>query len=267
MTDGTQHRQRRRQQARETLDLGRKAIRHGLPSPPPKDIVVAAGLILRQKLNEPANMQRASEAADIAATLLDRSLAKQPAPEAIACRRGCAFCCHIQVWATPPEIFSVARWVQTKGARSAGLSPAAVLARAGRLSGIAHTRRQGLPCPLLVEADCGVYAARPQACRRFHSLSREACEAGGEVPDDLFSAQVGSLVHLLLVGALRSVGLPDASYELSDGLARVLPDPGMEARWLAGEAVFAGLATDRPRTAKDQGYVEQITGLIRAADA
>jgi hypothetical protein len=132
--------------------------------------------------------------------------------------------------------------------------------------GIGREERQNrkLPCPLLVDSACGVYAVRPQACRRFHSLSREACEAGGAVPSDVFSANIGALIHLLLVGALRSAGLPDASYELSDALARVLPDPGLEERWLAGQNVFDGLAADQTRTATDQAHLEHMTELIRS---
>jgi hypothetical protein len=58
-------------------------------------------------------------------------------------------------------------------------------------------------------------------------------------------------------------GLPDASYELSDALARALPDPSGGAV-ACGHNVFDGLAADQTGTATDQAYLQHMTELIRS---
>ncbi|WP_089935632.1 hypothetical protein [Candidatus Entotheonella palauensis] len=95
---------------------------------------------------------------------------------------------------------------------------------------------------------CGVYAARPFACRAWHSTSAARCEAiftHGDplsmIPPldmDLYNAQ-WDVVYGVAEG-LRQAGLDDRPYELHSMLHRVLDMPDAARRWLQGEDVFAG---------------------------
>jgi hypothetical protein len=53
-----------------------------------------------------------------------------------------------------------------------------------------------------------------------------------------------AVVDQALLAILRDRGLLISSYELGEAVMRVLPDPTAEARWFAGEDVFAGVAVD-----------------------
>ncbi len=254
MTDVT--RQQRRKAHREYIKLGRAALATGLSPRPQRETVLGVALIFKAKLTEPGNARRAGEAAGMAQALIERALAARPPTAALACRRGCAYCCHSFVGVIAPEVFRLADAV--RASKAGALAADAVHARCGPLKGIAPQDRIGakLPCPLLVDGLCGVYADRPMVCRQTTSLSLEACideyedrNRNVQVPvSPLHLAHAGN-VHVALLAALHATGLPVEAHELSGALDLALTMPDAEQRWLAGEDVFGGLpnVVQRPR--------------------
>lgn len=116
---------------------------------------------------------------------VSRSAAKQLRP--IACRRGCAHCCHINVDACWTEAMVLASWVldeapwfepalRREAAFRAGKQPPEIFGRA---------------CPFLVAGECAAYLRRPMICRGYQSMDVEAC-AGG------LDAQVPSIEELII---------------------------------------------------------------------
>jgi hypothetical protein len=151
--------------------------------------------------------------------------------DTIECRRGCAFCCHVDVDVTPLEAIRLARR-ERAGARRAEIASAA--ARGGRRG----------PCPLLVAGACSQYEFRPFACRSLFSPDAAKCEAG-------FVGAASVLVPSLdwprflacgyitgEIAALDDLGLASHLVELRGSLALLLADDGALARWLNGEDVF-----------------------------
>jgi hypothetical protein len=115
---------------------------------------------------------------------------------------------------------------------------------------------------------CSVYPARPLNCRRLLSLSAEACrsaliEGEGEVPYVHVAADKGTLIKALLLGAVRSLGLSDHSYELTGAVDVALADPSTEQSWLAGQNVFAGISVS-PRPKATQDAIEYFGRMIAA---
>ncbi len=114
----------------------------------------------------------------------------------LSCRKGCAACCRMLVPVSPPEAFALKdaverlpaprrdRMLQRLAALRQTLNEAGLL---GRLAQLSETRTQWSdadmepvnreyyagrwPCPFLEDETCGVYDARPAACRELRVTS------------------------------------------------------------------------------------------------
>jgi Fe-S-cluster containining protein len=243
-------RQERRLQQREQLKQGQSAIRQGLPTVPPKAMVIGLGLMLRDVLTSPKHPHPASHAAEIMHQVFEASLAQTPAKLEIACHKGCGYCCHNWVGATAPEVFLIARHLQARKANN-WLASATVTTRAAANIGLDIAARFGakLPCAFLAENACSIYAVRPTVCRQTTSTKLDTCieEFNGEGLDGDIMVSKVYLDHarncrLPLLAALKATGLPDHVYELSAAITCVLQTPDAERRWLAGDDIFAGIA-------------------------
>jgi len=264
-------RQQRRKQVRERIKLGERTISTGLSQLPRRAEAVAVAEVLKAKLNETGNDLRASEASGLAHRLGEQSMRAHPPKARVACTKGCAYCCHSFVGVTPPEIFQLADMVRRGNAD--GLDIQSVRARSAVLHGLSPSARIGrkLPCPLLVDGACGVYADRPLVCRQATSLSLTSCieEFENSSSSDQVEVSQGHLAHagnafVVLLGALLAVGLPIDAFELGAGLDVALADPESERRWLAGEDVFAALPRNVPRPREVDMVAKAIAAELNA---
>ncbi len=158
---------------------------------------------------------------------------------AVQCRRGCAYCCHVDVVVTPCEAIRIARAV----ARGEVPAPAASAVAAAGPWGRESARRA---CPLLVDSACSAYAIRPFACRALFSLDARLCEAGYA---DAAPAEAGTpglaWPRLLSMGyltgelaALRDLGLKAHLVELRAALRLLLKETHAVTRWLNGAVIL-----------------------------
>lgn len=169
----------------------------------------------------------------------------------VACTRGCSYCCHLRVEIRPHEAFVLAHHIQTKCSpeQRARVLPriADNLERIALLSRDQHVRA-GIPCALLDDDACSVYAARPAACRKYHSVSVAVCRAAF---DDTAAPLIGEIEHeqVRLAGnavalgyakGLEEAGYDGALYELHYALHRALNDPKAERRYRHGKKAFVG---------------------------
>lgn len=162
----------------------------------------------------------------------------------VDCGRGCYFCCHIWVDATPGELLHLGKSLAGERREPMLAALRAALEKTGAMS-VAQRDRFVSPCPMLVDKACSVYAERPLACRALASLSAKTCERAFvglsdeliDVPQPYILAGYG--YRLALDGALRRAGLDYRPVELSSGLATALTRDGAEAEWLSGGDPFA----------------------------
>ncbi|HEY2517766.1 MAG TPA: YkgJ family cysteine cluster protein [Polyangiaceae bacterium] len=169
---------------------------------------------------------------------------EEPRP---ACKKGCAYCCHLHVAVTIPELLLAVGYArETRDA--AGLE-----ALAARAKGAADLARGTTPltypmppCAFLGEdGACTIYPARPLACRGHHSFDVEACRQVFETKTDRPTPKRETLVMLGnsaghgLRDALGELRLDNSSYELNQALDVALRDPGAGARWRKGEEAFS----------------------------
>jgi len=168
---------------------------------------------------------------------------------AVECRRGCSFCCHMNVGVT---ILEAAR---ITAALRDGLHRErcdAVLAADSRLERRRAQERLAMKllCPLLVDGACSIYEIRPIACRALLSLSARLCEQEVEAREAGGAARVPTLVTPRLiaagyisgeVAALEDLGLASHLVELTAAVALLLREPATLDRWLDGQDAFPRL--------------------------
>jgi Fe-S-cluster containining protein len=240
---GNMNRAERKRQAKED----EKRLRHGI-DPELKDPAPTAAMARQLfALFEEAKREGSVEAAmKFLYAKVTATLAAQPI--AVACARGCSFCCNGWVSATAPEILFVGRRVRAGGeALAARVAQAQAATEAFTL---AERPNHPHPCPILEDHACSLYESRPFVCRLAASMDAKACErvirllAPETIPSPLRNLKTRELYEIAMTTALLRAGLPHRYYDLTGGLGRVLAREDAEAAWLAGEDIFDGVAMD-----------------------
>jgi len=167
----------------------------------------------------------------------------------VACRRGCAFCCHLRVEIRPHEAFVLAAHIRSKF--DAGEVARIVarldenLARIAPLTADEHIRA-GIPCALLADGVCTVYEGRPAACRKYYSVSVDTCRRAfddtsapltGPLEDDRVRL-AGNAVALGFAQGRADAGFDTELYELHFALSHALAGEQAERRWRGGKRPF-----------------------------
>src|SRR5579871_1376413 len=152
-------RQERRAKLKETMDA---LIRRGLDVHAPRldqhRAVVSITRVLMDILSG-RNPLRASNAARRAHEFFETSLRGDTQKPAIACRKGCGFCCHVTITATAPEIFLVANWLrdQHKDDIAAQLYRVQAADQKTRRLNASERPAHKIPCAMLVDNACSIY--------------------------------------------------------------------------------------------------------------
>lgn len=200
------------------------------------------------------------------AAVFDASAHRHRIPEPLACHKGCGSCCHQQVSVPAPEIFAVARRVTRS--KAAAEHRARLAARPDRRGGPPERVLDAAkPCVFLTDGACRIHPFRPMVCRAIVSLSKPACLAR-------FAAGNGAFPYPRPYDALRAwsvtilwtahaaAGIAPRSFDFESGVAAVLDDPSIEARWYAGEAVMLD-AIDPPLPPSVAGDIARLRELAR----
>jgi hypothetical protein len=196
---------------------------------------VRTALLRASAASSPTHMLDAIDAIGAeCVALFDEALARSAADDrargaelaGVACRRGCAFCCHVNVDVTPLEAIRLARHAPPGAAAAQGDAAARA------------------PCPLLVDGACSQYEARPFACRSVFSPDARRCEAGftgtasTPVPSLEWPRYLAAGYITGEIAALDDVGLASHMVSLRQALTVLGGDRGAVLRWLNGADVF-----------------------------
>ncbi len=167
---------------------------------------------------------------------------------AIACKKGCYFCCHVHVQATIPDAILVASAIRAGTVDD--FSPA-IHETAARIAGLDADQRyrQAIPCPMLKAGACGIYAVRPTACRAYLATDARQCEAslgqaraGGTpaaVESLAYPQQISAAINGGVLEGSGDAGLQNCAVELTEAVDLILREPSVVERWLTGENVFS----------------------------
>jgi Fe-S-cluster containining protein len=209
---------------------------------------------------------RASRAAAFAEQLMDTIMYEHAKPP-IACSKGCSHCCTTYVSATIPEILNLANTVRRTIVRKERVLAAAETCKA---TPQLYREVNRVICPMLENHACSEYANRPVSCRYLLSKSLEVCEkilkhgqsAEFQYVDNIVI--IRSFIIIMMKAALTMCGLPQQHYELNQALAIAMTTENAEARWLAGEPLFASVDVDRNDTGTTQlhGLATHLAGVL-----
>jgi Fe-S-cluster containining protein len=205
---------------------------------------------LLEKSRTPLAVLQVSETAAESADTGIRTRAEQHPPKPpLACRAGCAWCCHKLVGTVAPEVLRIANFVRET------FSAEDVATLTDRAAGLDEQRRslthdpwaaERLPCALLLEdGRCSVYPVRPLTCRGYNSTDVRRCEESATsrahvtVPKDQVQLRLGTFVLDGLCAGVAEAGLAGDRLELTAALRVALTVPDTAERWLRGEPVFA----------------------------
>jgi Fe-S-cluster containining protein len=176
------------------------------------------------------------------------------------CAPGCAYCCHLSVFASVPEILFLAAALRaTLDVASLATVTARVVEAAAAFVGASREVRASAKrsCPLLAVANgcCSVYEVRPLVCRAYNSCDVGVCKTAfddalvhWEMPVDLVQLSASRNVRSGLLAGIFASGLDPGPYELACGLAVALTVDDAAERWLAGDALFSAAETAIGRT-------------------
>ena len=103
------------------------------------------------------------------------------------------------------------------------------------------------PCGFLVKGACSIHVERPLICRIYGSFDAHAClvqlaQGVSQIPHPAFHGLFRTWIGMAVKTALAANGLPGRDYELTSAVAAVVADPGIEARWYAGDDGLAALS-------------------------
>lgn len=176
----------------------------------------------------------------------------------VACRPGCAYCCHYKVVAHAVEIIAIRQYVL---ARLPAAEIKGLLERVKRNAVQAHglSREDHLmlnqPCAFLLDGKCAVYPVRPLRCRSYHAREVAGCKHLHEHPQDMstptsFIPEVFNATYGMSEGfhrAIAEAGLDARIYDLSSAFLHVMKQPEALKRLKGKKKVFPDTALDASR--------------------
>lgn len=167
----------------------------------------------------------------------------------LACKPGCAWCCHFKVEVRPEEVLQIVEHVRAKfsPARQQALYDTAAR-NAATLQALSPTQQlsANLACPFLLDSQCSIHAVRPARCRTLHATDAAGCRQAFEEPQNL-SIPNTLVPALVLTGeahlkgarqAFAEAGYDDSPQELNAALAAALADGRPKRRFERGKKAF-----------------------------
>jgi len=176
----------------------------------------------------------------------------------LACKSGCAFCCHLRVDARAHEVIYAAEYIRRN------MSAAEIEGIVARSK--AHAKKIGAmsilqqfttnnACPLLVDGRCSAYGGRPITCRSHHATDVKYCQEFFETCDpDTPAARDEPLYENAravwdgITKAFAEEGYDSEMYDFGSAIGEALENPVTGRRWRDKKRAFSSqaLAKDPP---------------------
>jgi len=196
---------------------------------------------------------------------LDRAYANAPAEarSAVACREGCASCCHVAVDVQAHEVLFAADHIQVHFSPQA-LSDALerLDAHRSRVAAFAGSERDQSrqACALLQAGACSIYAGRPQPCRSHHTSDAAVCEAHLLNPSveitNVYIPALRARMFSVMLGvdeAIEAAGYDERAYDFGSALHEALTNPLCLDAWMRQRTAFPDDCLAEPPEQRPKG--------------
>lgn len=189
----------------------------------------AASRLTRDSLRDGIRQQSLIRAASDVAAFADEAIAivRSEYRPHLDCREGCSYCCRKPgVLASIPEVLRILETVRATWNDDAKLHlRERANAYAAQIDGhdFNESTNASVPCPLLEDGRCAVYAVRPLVCRGYNSTRVDACRRASvdhSVGVPIF-AMLKDVTDGATVGAAQTLdahGVNDALVDLGTSL-------------------------------------------------
>ncbi|MFC2138468.1 YkgJ family cysteine cluster protein [Bacteroidota bacterium] len=183
----------------------------------------------------------------------------------IACKEGCAWCCHQTVMVLPFEVFYIINYLYTKISfddikiiKDRTIEKNKKTSKMLAMDYIHHKEK----CPFLENETCLVYEYRPMACRIYLSSAVDTCihEFRNPKKVNIFPSlydlplKAGKMMNEGIAKALAEKGIAIEELKFESALKQVFEKEITVDEWLKGKKVFF----KKPLTKKEIKYMEKF---------
>jgi Fe-S-cluster containining protein len=218
------------------------------------DLATVRATLKDERRHAAADLTRGPLHAYLQSTLRhDQRLTAAPDAANLACKAGCAWCCHFTVDVRAVEAIAISQWIERQ------LAPVqrARIEQAARANNEllktldpAARARQNIQCPCLENDRCTIYPVRPQTCRNYHATDAAGCKQSFEQPEnDAIDPDFAPLTYQLggahveaFSSVLAQAGYDLSAYELNAALTAAFSDPqALAQRYLSKQIAWTDL--------------------------
>ncbi len=165
----------------------------------------------------------------------------------IACKAGCAFCCHYRVQVSAAEAFALAEHVEAMPAAQQAALREQIATTAKRVAPLSKAEYEAtnIACAFLEGSRCSVYALRPSPCRGHHAVDAGVCERTFQNPASTEMNALDPARHAAHEGYKSTIlfgqhhaGHDGTAYELHTAVHAALTNRAGFRRWKDGKVAF-----------------------------
>lgn len=156
----------------------------------------------------------------------------------LACKKGCSHCCALRVEVFGYEVIALAKHIQESFSEHEIAAITDQLREASAKAKGLKPEDHFVPCALLKEGACSAYEMRPAMCRKFSSLSLEACLDNVQALENRGLKETTMAAFQGFVEGARHSGLKKTLYELNQALYIAITEASAGKRWISGTEVF-----------------------------
>ena len=162
----------------------------------------------------------------------------------VECKKGCAWCCHQEVFAVTHEFLFIQDHLNhgfTRNQKDHILDKAKEKTLLTLQKPLEEQLQVRAPCPFLEEDSCAIYEARPMACRIYLSSSAAACRKEYDDPGnqeripDLFEFpfHAGRMLNEGFVAYLKQIGMTSTEMPVEQGYSSLVTLEQTLETWIA----------------------------------
>lgn len=177
---------------------------------------------------------------------LDRQISSNIVKHSIKteCKAGCSHCCSTRVEVFGYEIVAISKYINDTTSGEQKIDLMRRLEEASNKARGLRIKEHFLPCALLIDGMCSIYAMRPAMCRKFNSVSLVACISSSHAFLGMENEGLRETTMASIQGfaeGCRQAGLKKEVYELNQALYVALLDSTALKKWMAGSEVFVSI--------------------------